>query len=379
MYSETMNGLIKIATVTVMALIIVWLGGCSDSGNGSGGDYADPFFVTATVETDPVPNGGNAADDLCIWIHPTDTSRSLIIGTDKKGGLGIYDLSGREIQYLADGKMNNVDIRYNFPLGGDDVTLVTATNRTGDSIAVYKINPVTGELEASAAGIIDTGIDVYGLCMYLSPTSGKYYSFVTSTNGTVQQWGLFDDGSGMVDASLVRIFDVGGRAEGCVADDEQALFYIGEEDNAIWKYGAEPGDGSERTLVDRAGNNFMSDVEGLTIYYAGETEGYLIASSQGNSTFVIYERGGTNEYVTTFAIEEGNGIDGVSQTDGIDVVNIFLNNDFPKGVFIAQDDINSNSEGEHQNFKLVPWESIANSADPPLTIDLSRDPRLAGN
>ena len=84
MYSETMNGLIKIATVTVMALIIVWLGGCSDSGNGSGGDYADPFFVTATVETDPVPNGGNAADDLCIWIHPADTSLSLIIGTDKK-------------------------------------------------------------------------------------------------------------------------------------------------------------------------------------------------------------------------------------------------------------------------------------------------------
>ena len=274
--------------------------------------------------------------------------------------------------------MNNVDIRYNFPLGGDDVTLVTATNRTGDrASAVYKINPLTGELEASAAEIIDTGIDVYGLCMYLSPTSGKYYSFVTSTNGTVQQWELFDDGSGMVDASLVRTFDVGGRAEGCVADDEQALFYIGEEDNAIWKYGVEPGDGSERTLVDRAGNNFMSDVEGLAIYYADETEGYLIASSQGNSTFVIYERSETNEYVTTFAIEEGNGIDGVSQTDGIDVTNIFLNNDFPNGVFIVQDDINS--EGEHQNFKLVPWEFIANSADPPLTIDLSRDSRLVGN
>lgn len=45
MYSETMNGLIKIATVTVMALIIVWLGGCSDSGNGSGGDYAERAFL----------------------------------------------------------------------------------------------------------------------------------------------------------------------------------------------------------------------------------------------------------------------------------------------------------------------------------------------
>ena len=72
--------------------------------------------VTATVETDPVPNGGDAADDPAIWLHPTDPALSTVIGTDKEGGLAVYDLDGRQIQYLAGIRPNNVDIRHGFPL-----------------------------------------------------------------------------------------------------------------------------------------------------------------------------------------------------------------------------------------------------------------------
>src|SRR5262245_41831515 len=38
--------------------------------------------VLATVETDPVPNGGDAADDPAIWVNPNDPAQSAIIGTD---------------------------------------------------------------------------------------------------------------------------------------------------------------------------------------------------------------------------------------------------------------------------------------------------------
>jgi phytase-like protein/calcineurin-like phosphoesterase family protein len=41
--------------------------------------------VGATVETDPVPHRGDAADDPAIWVHPADPSLSTIIGTDKQG------------------------------------------------------------------------------------------------------------------------------------------------------------------------------------------------------------------------------------------------------------------------------------------------------
>ena len=102
--------------------------------------------------------------------------------------------------------------------------------------------PPTIRLEDVAAREIEPGISPGGFCMYHSPISGKYYAFVTSSSGEVEQWEMFDNGSGKVDATLVRIFDVGGHTEGCVADDEYAVFYAAEEAVGIWKYGAEPGE-----------------------------------------------------------------------------------------------------------------------------------------
>ena len=88
---------------------------------------ARPVF--ATVETQPVASSNDAADDPAIWIHPTDPAKSLVIGTDKKRGLDVYDLSGKRVQSLPDGRMNNVDLRYGFLLDGAEVAIVAATNR----------------------------------------------------------------------------------------------------------------------------------------------------------------------------------------------------------------------------------------------------------
>ncbi len=330
--------------------------------------------VRATVETTPVPVAGDRADDPCVWIHPTSPALSTVIGTNKdpKGGLHVYDLSGKELQFARFGRANNVDIRYDFPLGRRKVSLVTASNRTDDSIAIFSVDPATRKLVDVAARRIKVLAKSYGSCMYRSPKTGRFYFFVNNSRGDVQQWQLFDNGRGKVDGKLVRSFAVGSLAEGCVADDGLAHLYIGEEDRGIWKYGAEPGDGDRRALVDKAGAHFKPDVEGLAIYYAADGTGYLIASSQGNNTYVIYRREGSNDYVATFRIVGSRGVDGVSETDGIDVVSFGLGPAFPKGFFIAQD---GGNPGGNQNFKLVPWEAIAAGVNPPLKIDTSRDPR----
>jgi hypothetical protein len=213
---------------------------------------------------------------------------------------------------------------------------------------------------------------VYGHAMYRSPVTGKTYAIVNSEEGEVEQWELFDNGSGRVEGSLVRSIDVGSHTEGCVADEERGDLYIGEEDVAIWKYGAEPGDGSARQEVDHVGSRLTADIEGLTLYYTGDGTGYLLASSQGSNEFVIYRREGSNDYIGTFKIVSGGGIDGVTDTDGIDVTNVALGSSFPSGVFVAQD---GSQSGANQNFKLVPWEVIAQAMTPPLTIDTSWNPR----
>lgn len=330
--------------------------------------------VQATVQTTPVESFVDAADDPAVWIHPEDSNLSLVIGSDKTSGIGAYNLDGTLHQFVEVGRINNVDVRYNFPLGGETVDLVAGSNRVDDTIPFYGVDPETRELELLAT--IQSGLrEVYGFCMYVSPATGDYYFFVNSTReGTVEQWRLFDD-NGTLNAELARSFVLGSQTEGCAADDELGIVYIGEEQVGFWKFDAEPDGGDEGVLVDRLvrdGGNITPDTEGIAIYYGPNGTGYIIVSSQGSDDFNVYRREGDHEFLGKFQISEGDFTDGVSETDGIDVTNFPLGSAFPNGVFIAQDDIKINPDG-NQNFKLVPWEAIAETLG--LMIDTGYNPR----
>lgn len=317
--------------------------------------------VTPVAETEPVPTSDDAADDPAIWIHPSDPSQSTVIGTDKRSGLVVYDLSGRQLQYLPHGRLNNVDLRSNFSLAGESVALVTASDRDG-GIAVYRVDSGTRLLEEVAARQIETELVPYGLCMYRSAVSGEFYTFVNSELGEVEQWRLYETEEGTVGGHMVRAFDVGARTEGCVADDELGHLYIGIEDDGIWKFGAEPNAGTVGQEVDSTGTDgyLTAEVEGLALYNASDGGGYLIASSQGNDSFVVYRREGDNDYVMTFRIKGNHSIDGVTHTDGIEVTSAHLGAAYPGGLFVAQDHYNG---GQNQNFKFVSWLQIASAME----------------
>jgi 3-phytase len=326
---------------------------------------AKPVF--ATVETEPVTSSRDAADDPAIWIHPTDPARSLVIGTNKKQGLDVYDLAGKRVQSLPDGRMNNVDLRYGFSLDGAGVAIVAATNRTDRSLALYAAD-ANGHLRNVADGTIPTGFaDPYGLCMYRNP-AGEYFVFANDADsGVYKQWKLQSRGN-KVGATVVREIAVGSQAEGCAADDANGRLYIAEENVGLWRYSAEPNGGSERVEVDTVKNGHLTDdAEGVTVFYgAGNQQGYLIVSSQGSNDYNVYRRDGNNAFIGKFAIVANpQGIDGTSDTDGIDVTSTPLGSAFSHGVFIAQDGDNT-APSAAQNFKLVPWERIATALGLPL-------------
>jgi acid phosphatase type 7 len=312
-----------------------------------------PATVAPADQTDPVPHSGDAADDPAIWVHPTDAAQSLVIGTDKAsgGGLITYDLGGTTVQVVADGAMNNVDVRNGFTLAGTPVPLVVATQDSDNTIATYAIDPATRTLSDVQSRPITPGVIGYGACLYHSAVSGQFFAFVTSKSGVVEQWRLFDDGAGKVDAALDRSFDVGGQVEGCVADDENGLVYFGEEDVGIWRYSAEPDGDTTRVAVDSTTGEgrLVPDVEGLALT-DGPDGGYLIVSSQGDSSFLVYERGGANAYVGSFSLGSTSTIDVTTGTDGIDAVASSLGTAFGGGLFVAQD---TSTPAGRQNFKLV--------------------------
>jgi myo-inositol-hexaphosphate 3-phosphohydrolase len=319
----------------------------------------------ATVETEAFPvegtfDNGDVADDSAIWINPSDPARSAVIADDKdpvSGGIAVYDMSGRLLQFRQEGQIGNVDLREGFRLGGRSVVLVGANDRSDNTIRFWLLDPVTRQLTPVEARDITTLSPNYGFCMYRSSSSGKLYAFVSQADGgQLEQYELFEVGS-RVDARKVRSFDIGRQTEGCVADDELGRLYVAEEDIGIWKYGAEPTAGATRIQVDRAGVHVVADVEGLTLTYGAKGTGYLMASSQGDSTIAVYERAGDNAFVKRFRITGNGAIDAVSGTDGIDATSANAGPRFEHGVLVAHDA--TNSGGPNSNLKYVPLEQIS--------------------
>ncbi len=342
-------------TSTLALVVAAWLAAGATA-------PADPRATPAArAQTEPVPSAGDAADDPAIWIHPDDPARSLVLGTDKKGGLHAYTLDGRPKQLVSPGsRPNNVDLLYGLRLGPDgravDLAVASVSGKAGDGLKFWSIDPKSGDL-AEAGPTVPTfgGGRPYGLCTYRSPRDGSAYAFVTDRDGRVEQYRLTTPGDGSIKAERTRGFAVGSQAEGCVADRERGRLYVGEEKAGIWEYGAEPDAGDARTLVARVGEHGLAaDVEGLAIYYAPGGKGYLIASSQGNGTFHVYEREAPHAHVLTIDPKAG-AIDDVADSDGIDVTNERTSDAFPRGVVVVQDGRN---EGR-QNFKLFAWEDIA--------------------
>lgn len=112
-----------------------------------------------------------------------------------------------------------------------------------------------------------------------------------------------------------------------------------------------------------AGEHLTADAEGLAIYYTGQRSGYLVASSQGDDTFHVYDRQHVRRHLGSFRIT------GTGETDGHAVVSAPLGSDFPFGLFVSQNgeaeppaDTNPINDFEYDGstrFELVGWENIA--------------------
>ncbi|MEL6133274.1 MAG: phytase, partial [Bacteroidota bacterium] len=319
--------------------------------------------VYASLETDPVESKGDAADDPAIWLHPTDPQRSLIFGSDKQAGIYAFRMSGKKAAFYPVGQINNIDIRYDFPLPSGPVDILAGSLRNENGIVVFSIDKANGRLRNLTPEPLLTDLsDVYGFSLYQSPTDSLFYAFVVATTGAVEQWRIIPNSNGLAAGEIVRKFEIGSKTEGMVADDEKGFVFIAQEDSSIWRIPADPDQPVDKFLVASISSNpqLKGDLEGITIYYAADGKGFILASSQGNNSYAVFEREAPYAYLGSFHIADTTNLDGAEDTDGIDVTNRPLGK-FNQGAFVVQDGFNRDANGKDltQNFKLVPWEDIA--------------------
>lgn len=312
-------------------------------------------IIAPRAQTDSVPRFGDAADDPAIWVHPRDPNLSRVLGTNKKQGLHVYDMQGRQLQFLEVGRVNNVDLRQGVMFGAQTSDLAVATQRDDNSVAVFDID-ADGKV-AEVVRIATTLDKIYGICLY-QPLSGGLETFVNDADGRYQQIRIERSGASYT-GKVVREFRVATQPEGCVADDRNGRLFLGEEKKGLWVMAADASAPARMEMVLKVGPVLHADTEGMGIYH-GKDASYLLVSSQGNNSYVVLDALPPFKVRGTFQVgfNVAAGIDGTAETDGLDVSSRNLGKGYEEGLVVIQDGYKHLPDGP-QNFKYVRWADIA--------------------
>jgi 3-phytase len=345
-------------TITACSLaFILALTSCGKKTSGLNGN-SDSTAIKPVIITEAVKHD---TDDPAIWLNPEDPSKSLIIGTDKDidGALYVFDLQGKIITDKVVRNLkrpNNVDIAYGLMVNGKATDIAVVTEREANKIRVFSLPDMkaidNGGIEVFKGETIQAPM---GISLYTRPSDKAIFAVVGRKSGPAEgylwQYKLSDAGNGNVSAEVVRKFGkYSGKKEieSIAIDNECGYVYYSDEQVGVRKYYADPEKGNEElALIANVG--VTEDNEGISIYKTGDKTGYILVSDQGAGKFQIFPREGsvTNPH-------EHRMIKSVKVTalksDGSDVTNVALNDQFKNGLFVAM------SEGKV--FHYYRWEDI---------------------
>jgi 3-phytase len=300
------------------------------------------FEVNPYLESTPILSGGDAADDICIWVTNSIDVPIYVVGTDKKRGLEIYNQKGQRVFDAPFGRINNIDI-WDSPKG----PVIVGTNRSFNSLDFYKLNTNdNGSLEL--LNRYETGLsDVYGVSFYLKSQT-KPEVFLSDKKGRVKRYlvEMIDD---FVSVKPLGDFKFRSTVEGIEGDPYYRRVYIAEEDKGLWYIDFSEEKPRRIKVLKTDKKILVADLEGLALADLGNGKGYLIQSVQGNNSYALINRE-TLTLHAIFKIKSKDKIDGAEETDGLEVS---THPRFP--VLIVQDGFNT---GENQNFKWVNWNDI---------------------
>ncbi|MGW0119916.1 phytase [Streptomyces sp. NPDC003327] len=323
------------------------------------------------------------------------------------------------------GRFNNVDLVQGLRLGGGRADVAVVSDRGNDRLRIYRIDrdkpggPLTDVTDPAVRPVfsadqaeINEQQTAYGLATWTDRATGRSYALVSQRNRTrIALMELVATSAGTVDYRQVRVLDLPSsfrmpngapwtpcgepgelpQVEGMVVDPVDGTLYAGQEDVGIWRidagltgtprlidkvreYGV-PGTYDEETEECTpgadpgfGGTHLSADVEGLTLVTEADGDGYLLASSQGDDTFVAYdrERDEDNEYENTFRIAAASAtLDGSEVCDGAAALNAPLGTRYPNGLLVVQDGEETPGDGDREatGFKFVDLGHVVDAID----------------
>lgn len=303
-------------------------------------DAIQPVIVTEQTVFD--------TDDPAIWINKQEQAKSLIIGTDKEngGGLYAYDLQGKIVhQYVDMARPNNVDIAYDFPYQNQKIDVAIVTERNANAIRIFKLPELTpidgGGLKVFEGETTEEYNEPMGIALYEGKEGGAtvFYAIVGRKNGPADgylwQYRYQTNAAGKVELQLARKFGAySGKKEieAIAVDQELGYVYYSDEGAGVRKYYADPAKGNQE-LAFFAQTDAKRDHEGIAIYKKEATTGYIVVSNQQDNSILIYPREGASDnphehqLITTIPVA-------AIECDGLEITAQGLDPKFPKGMLV---------------------------------------------
>ena len=319
--------------------------------------------IAVSVITDTVSYD---TDDPAIWMHPTDPSKSLIIGTDKDslGALYVFNLEGKIVDSLVRKgiqRPNNVDVGYGLTLAdGSKIDFAVTGERLTSKLRFFslpdmkELNPGGFEIFLGEEG--PDFRDLMGVALYKSPSTGNQYVIAGRKNGPTDgtylwQYEITAAADG-IRLELIRKFgQYSGKKEieAIAVDAALGYIYYSDEGVGVRKYAAEP-DMGNKELGLFATEGFADDHEGISIYELDDSTGYLLISDQQANLLHVFPREGSPENPHAHSLIT-KVLLSTNQSDGSEVSSRSFGPKFPKGIFIAMSD--------NKTFHFYRWEDVA--------------------
>ncbi|MCE6997771.1 phytase [Saccharothrix sp. S26] len=335
--------------------------------------------------------------------------------------LGTYPAPAPPTPDAKPGRYNNVDVLGGARVGGRSRDLAFVSDRGRDRVRVYELDargaaagssvvrdvtdPGARPVFSSSEQEVDDQRTAYGLA---AGFVGRTPVVVTNrrNEARVALLRVTPGPAGSVGTAVVSTLDLPSsfplpdgttwtpcgepgerpQLEGMVVDSEHGVLYAAQEDVGIWRVPLRATGFGTPVLVDKVrsfgvpqtydpeteecsvsgtdpgfgGAHLTADAEGLAI-----GDGYLIASSQGDSRFVAYERTGRNRYVGEFVVGSGRGVDSVEHSDGAHLVTADLGPRYRKGLLVVHDGERTPAVGDlpTTGFAYVSWADVLEELD----------------
>ncbi|RMD77085.1 MAG: phytase, partial [Lentisphaerae bacterium] len=196
--------------------------------------------IQASGETAPTLGRGKAACGIAICLHPSDPARTMLVTADRSIGLLTYNLEGGQIEVVRSGRVNSVDVCYNFPYQEEKITLIASSNRSRQGIDFYRVDFRNQKLQF--INTVALPFDPVLCSLAFSHRDQCHYLFVSvKGRSDVMHYQLIGETIGNIRLKRLRRLKFEAPVISIAADEDNAALFCSAKAQGIWRLHLDPG------------------------------------------------------------------------------------------------------------------------------------------